>query len=85
MTQLREPAREPVRIEVVSNRGQCEATASYTVGRKERSCCESANQRVNALHRIVSRMRRNGHGGKSYVATIDGETLHGIIPRPRKT
>jgi hypothetical protein len=78
------PTRDTILIDVQPSRGVFHATASYIVGKKAkaRTRTEIATTRVRAMHRIISRMRRNGHGGKPYTATVDGQTLAGYIPHP---
>lgn len=78
------PTRDTILIDVQPNRGVFHAKASYVVGKnaKIRNRTEIATTRLRALHRVISRMRRNGHGGKPYTATVDDQIMTGTIPHP---
>jgi hypothetical protein len=76
------PTRDTILIDVQPSLGVFHATASYIVRKSERTRTEIATTRKRALHRILSRMRRNGHGGKPYTATVDGQKLAGYVPHP---
>lgn len=71
-----------VRIAVDPSMGVFHAVATYAVGKGSRERREIATTRKRALHRLLSRMRRNGHGGRPYEAKVDGQTLRGTIPHP---
>jgi hypothetical protein len=71
-----------IQITVEPNRGVFVAIATYAVGKATRERREIATTRVRALHRVISRMRRNGHGGRPYSATVDGQIMAGTIPHP---
>jgi len=71
-----------IQITIEPNRGVFVAVATYTVASRSRERRETATTRVRALHKVISRMRRNGHGGRSYTATVDDQVMTGTIPHP---
>jgi hypothetical protein len=70
-----------IEIEIEPVRGIFHAVATYAVQSKTRTRRLTGNTRIVALRRIVRTMRKNGHGGKPYVANIDGTIMRGTIPK----
>lgn len=71
-----------IQITVQPNRGVFVAIATYAVASRKRERREIATTRIRALHRVISRMRRNGHAGRPYSATVDDQIMTGTIPHP---
>ena len=78
-------------IFVEVKRGYHHATALYSFPLKNgkpgklRSITDGDSTAQRAIKRVLSRLRRNGHSGKPYRASVaaTGAVLAGIVPHPR--
>jgi hypothetical protein len=60
------------------------AEATYVVGKSViRKASAAGGRRSLAIHRLISLLRKRGHGGKPY-RVVEGEaTMRGVIPKPK--